>query len=221
MKYKYIIFDMDGTLLDTQAALLASIEKGLKEFDLKKSLTREELAASWSGDVLKMLVEFVNENSRTFLKYDDIIFKLTRYYNRELWEREVRPFPGIMEMLTYLKDKNVKLCVFSNSPKEMVEALTDCFFPEIFDMVIGLTEKIKKPDATILKKLFYRYQISQEDVLMVGDTMTDYYTSVNGNVDFLGVTWDCTPYVYQMIQEADKKKITLLNKPADLIEYIL
>ena len=218
MKYKYIIFDMDGTLLDTQAALLASIEKGLKEFELKEEYSKKDLEDNWGGDVLKQLIEFVKENSIRAVEREQIIWELTRHYNVEIWDAYVKPFPGITSMLQCLKEQGISLNVYSNSPETIAKPLIEYCFPNIFDYVIGLTDEIKKPDAEILKQLFAEHHVDQSQVLMVGDTMTDYLTAINGGIDFAGAIWDDSPQVWRMTSALNEK---MFKTPEGLTEAIL
>lgn len=219
MKYQYVIFDMDGTLLDTKKALMVSIEKGLEEFDLKKQYLGEELENNWGGDVLKQLVEFIDTNSQKHLERDQIIKKLTKHYTEETWNIFVKPFKGIREMLERLKMSGISLNVYSNSPDYIAKSLIEYFFPGIFDIVLGLTDQIKKPDADILKHLFVKYHLDPFKVLMVGDTMTDYVTALNGEIDFAGAAWDDSLQVKKMINHVmvERKFYT----PEQLTDYIL
>ena len=218
MAYKYIIFDMDGTLLDTREAIVSAIQKGMVNFSLKKEFNMDIFIDRWGGDILSKLIQFVEENSINFISREEITEELTRHYNRKIWDEYITPFSGIIEMLQSLKKAEIKLCVFSNSPERTVEQLIEYFFPEKFDMTIGLSNGVKKPDAAILEVLFKRYDINREQVLLVGDTLTDYLTAKNGKIDFCGVTWDDSPQVEELIKQKD---VQVCKTSEELQQYIL
>ncbi|MEG0911777.1 MAG: HAD-IA family hydrolase [Ruthenibacterium sp.] len=199
MNYQPIIFDMDGTLLDTTQGLMVAIQKGLSGFQLKKELKPEQFAAEWGGDLVAMLIDFVLEHSERVLTRQMVNNELLRHYDRAIWDAYVKPFDGVVSLLQALKAHNIPLWVFSNSPDTIASALIEHFFPNTFAHVIGLSAQVKKPDATAIRHLFAQQHINPAHALLVGDTLTDCQTAKNGGTSFAAAVWDKSPQVNLLI----------------------
>ena len=193
MKFKAIIFDLDGTLLDTLKDLALSVNAVLERkgypghpvdayryfvgdgIDLL--IERTFPAAAWSGNNLNLLVNEVKEE-----------------YSRR-WNDHTVPFPGVPEMLDSLEQKVVPKAIFSNKPHEFAlltveKLLKDWYF---FD-VIGIgPEMPRKPDPTGALQIAAKMKLNPAEIVYVGDTDTDMKTALAGGFYPAAVLWGFRP----------------------------
>ena len=193
MKFKAIIFDLDGTLLDTLKDLALSVNAVLERkgypghpvdayryfvgdgIDLL--IERTFPAAAWSGNNLNLLVNEVKEE-----------------YSRR-WNDHTLPFPGVPEMLDSLEQKVVPKAIFSNKPHEFAlltveKLLTDWYFFE----VIGIgPEMPRKPDPTGALQIAAKMKLNPAEIVYVGDTDTDMKTALAGGFYPAAVLWGFRP----------------------------
>ena len=215
--YGCCIFDLDGTLLNTIHALTYTTNQvlgrlGLAQVDeahmkvfvgngYKKQMERSLL---YAGD--KELKHF--EESLSI--YKEEFAKHCMY--------QVEPYEGIRQLLTWLKEKNVKIGVLTNKPHQRaVENIEAIFGKGYFDFIQGEQEGIpKKPDPTGLLAMIKSMGACPKDCLYFGDTNTDMETGRAGEVDTAGVLWG---FRSKEELEAFHPKY-LLNKPEELIRIL-
>ena len=195
---KYIIFDLDGTILDTLQDLTNAVNYGLKSFNLpEKDLDFVRLAI---GNGTKVLIKRCTpcdiseeERSKVFDVFKDYYFKH--------FTDNTKPYPGIYEMLLKLKEiNNLKLVVLSNKDDDLTKQLINKEFPRVFDIVQGsYIDKPRKPDPYLINKIFNENHINKTDCLYIGDTNVDKETATNG-----GVIYRLVNYGYRNKEELEK-----------------
>ena len=189
MKYKLVIFDLDGTLLDTLDDLGAAVNHAmqLRGFPLH---TRDEY--------MKMVGHGARDLMRQALpdghKDDDMIesaYNDFRAYYTDHIDVHTQPFPGIQDLMAALHHVGVKLGVASNKFQEGTEHLIKEFFPEIpFVAVLGGRPGFPlKPDPEIVNEVLRKAGIEKEDAVMIGDSDTDMETADNSGIDGIAVSW--------------------------------
>ena len=195
---KTIIFDLDGTILNTLEDLKNAVNYGLKSRNLpQKDLEFVRLAI---GNGTKVLIQKCTPcdicgNER------DIVFDNFRNYYFEHFTDSTKPYPGILEMLKKLKNEgNVKLAVVSNKDHDLTTQLIQKEFPKIFDIVQGsYIDKPRKPDPYLVRKILKENNLKREDCLYVGDTNIDKETATNSGLKYLLVN-----YGYRTKEELEK-----------------
>ena len=185
---KYIIFDLDGTILDTLKDLANAVNYGLKSFNLpEKDLDFVRLAI---GNGTKVLIKKCTpcdlseeERSKVFDVFKDYYFKH--------FTDNTKPYPGIFEMLLKLKElKNIRLVVLSNKDDDLTKQLINKEFPRVFDIIQGsYIDKPRKPDPYLISKIINENNIDKKDCLYVGDTNVDKETADNANLEYLLVNY--------------------------------
>ena len=195
---KYIIFDLDGTILDTLQDLTNAVNYGLKSFSLpEKDIDFVRLAI---GNGTKVLIKRCTpcdiseeERSKVFCIFKDYYFKH--------FTDNTKPYPGIFEMLLKLKETgNVKLVVLSNKDDDLTKQLINKEFPRVFDIIQGsYIDKPRKPNPYLIYKIFNENNINKSDCLYVGDTNVDKETADNAGIKYLLVN-----YGYRNKQELQK-----------------
>lgn len=190
---KLVIFDLDGTLLDTIADLAASTNYALQACGFP---THEVSAYRFfvGNGIMKLFERALPEEARSAEHIERIRALFIPYYNAHNADHS-RPYPGMAELLASLQEAGVQLAVASNKYQAATEELVAHFFPGIrFTKVLGQREGIPtKPDPGIVEEIVAVAGVEKADVLYVGDSNVDMQTARNGGVDACGVTWGFRP----------------------------
>ena len=183
--YKLVIFDLDGTLLNTIDDICDSLNIALKENSLKE-VTVEE-CKYMVGKWVKFLIEkAINGKLNLFDSVYDSYMK-----NYEILQKnKTRPYEGINELLSTLKLKNIKMAVLSNKPHlDTLRVVNHYFGDSIFDLVIGKKpENRPKPSIDGAIELINTLGV-HSDILYVGDTAVDMQTANDSGFTSVAVTW--------------------------------
>lgn len=191
--YKLIIFDLDGTLLDTIEDLANSVNHALKQFNFA---THEVNAYRlFIGNGVNKLLErslpdaHRNADCVSMLKHEFI----KHYYTHS--EVCTKPYTGIVSLLNQLYAEGYKLAIASNKIHPATVELAVRFFPNIqFSDVFGQREGFPvKPNPEILNEIIENAGVARTQVLYVGDSGVDVSTALNANVNFVGVLWGFRP----------------------------
>ena len=194
---KLILFDLDGTLLDTLEDLSAAVNHALELRGMPiltidayrgmvghgvRNLVQRALEASLA------VMPGINRTSDTLV--DSTLADFKDYYQAHI-DVHTRPYPGIPELLADLHARGIRLAVVSNKFQEGTEYLIGRFFPGIpFVSILGNRPGYPlKPDPEIVQEVLSRAGVSQEEAMLVGDSPTDMRTALNGGIDALAVTW--------------------------------
>ena len=212
---KLVIFDLDGTLLNTIKDLAVSTNYAL---EMNHFPTHEAEAYNFfvGNGIYKQIERALPENDRTIENIEKVRLKFIEYYNKHNADFSV-PYAGIQEMLERLQEKGVKLAVASNKYQAGTESLMAHFFPSIhFCAVLGQREGVAtKPDPTIVHEIMEIAQVSKEDTLYIGDSHVDMQTAINSDVDACGVRWGFRP---STIEPFHPKFVA--NVPMDIVDFV-
>ena len=198
---KLVLFDLDGTLLDTLEDLGAAVNhalalRGLPLHSVEeyrhmvghgvRSLVQQALEASLD-EPPGQAGDDATANDATV---DAALADFKAYYSAHIDER-TRPYPGIPELLNELNTKGIQLAVASNKFQAGTEYLVRRFFPDIpFVAILGdRPGSPLKPSPEIVREVLAAAGLAPEDALMVGDSPTDMRTAANGGIDALAVSW--------------------------------
>ena len=213
---KLVIFDLDGTLLDTIADLAESANYALKQLDYPTHPV-DAIRTFVGNGINKLLERALPAHEQTeenimrmrshFVPYYDI-------HNADL----STPYPGIVSLLEDLQAKGILIAVASNKYQEATVKLVKQYFPNIdFVEILGQREGINvKPDPSIVFDILKKADVSKEDVLYVGDSGVDMQTAINAGVDAVGVTWGFRPQA----ELESFRPMGLIDKAEDLLEFI-
>lgn len=187
--YKGIIFDLDGTLLNTIEDITDSLNKALKESSFNTYSSDEVKYFVGSGvytlieRALKKYPYTKDQFDKVKLDYMDTYFLLQR--------NKTKPYDNILELLEKLKKINFKIAVLSNKPhNDTMEVIKYYFGLEKFDLILGQRENIPiKPNPTSIFEILQTFKLDKKDVLYVGDSDVDMLTALNAELDSVGVTW--------------------------------
>lgn len=221
MTVKAVIFDLDGTLLNTLGDLTKAVNYSLEPYGIVKS---EAEVRRWIGKGVKNLVTRVLEDSLGTIsetELDKCFNRFIDYYQEHLNE-ESRPYDGIIEMLQWLKERDIYVGVISNKFHEGVVQLVDHFFCGLVDNASGLQEgDLPKPDPTNLLLMMSSFGVVLDECLYVGDSDVDFITAVRANIDNVIVAWGYeTKEKVRMLKKMSEDKLNGFTFVADDIESL-
>lgn len=190
---KLVIFDLDGTLLNTIADLAYSTNHALRSNGFPEHPLADYPFFVGNG-INKLFERALPEGEKTEANVGKIRQAFLPYYDTHNTDYTV-PYPGIPELLAQLQAGGCRLAVASNKYQRATEKLIACYFPSIrFAAVLGQREGIPvKPDPAILQTILETAGVAKEEVLYVGDSGVDMQTATNSGVTSVGVTWGFRP----------------------------
>ena len=211
---KLLIFDLDGTLLDTLGDLQNSVNFALskKNYPLR-SLEQIRLAI---GNGVSKLVERSIPNGANNPDYIETLEGFKHHYS-ENYKAITKPYDGVIETLKTLKN-NYLLAVCTNKVQDVAEELIHLFFGDIFDFIQGDMELVnKKPAPDMINRTVKSLGISKTDCLYIGDTEVDEQTAKNSQVEYVLVS-----YGYRTLDELKIKtpNARIVNDQKELIHFI-
>lgn len=189
MNPKLVIFDLDGTLLDTIDDLGAAVNHAmrLRGFPLH---TRDEYMRMVGHGARNLMRQALPEGHKDDDMVEAAYNDFKAYYTDHI-DIHTQPFPGIQDLMTTLHHEGVLLAVASNKFQEGTEHLIKEFFPDIpFVAVLGNRPDFPyKPSPEIVEEVLNKAGVQREEAVMVGDSDTDMETAANGGIEGIAVGW--------------------------------
>lgn len=214
MNYNTLIFDLDGTLLNSLDDLTDSVNHALEK--LNYPIRSKEEICSFVGNGIEKLIELSLPEKTTYDKFAECLFLFKIHYSKNL-KNKTKPYDGIIELLKYLKENEYKMAIVSNKFQYGVTELKDQYFSEYIKIAIGKSsERRKKPYPDALFKAINDLDSSKDMCLYIGDSEVDFKTARNANIDFAGVAWG---FRNKNILE-DLGSDYIINTPNDLISIL-
>ena len=213
---KLVIFDLDGTLLDTIADLAESANYALKQ--LGYPTHNVETIRTFVGNGINKLLERAlpahEQTAENVMRMRSHFVPYYDVHNADLSS----PYPGIVNLLEDLQAKGIQIAVASNKYQAATVKLVKQYFPDIdFVEILGQREGINvKPDPTIVFDILKKANVSREETLYVGDSGVDMQTAINAGVDAIGVTWGFRPRT----ELENFQPMGLIDKAEELLEFI-
>ena len=209
-----VIFDLDGTLVNTITDLGNACNHALQAFDLPTHSIAEYPFLVGNG-INKLIERALPEALRT----EEMISKVRRhfiaYYDVHSYDFSV-PYDGIMAVLQTLKKQpNTYLAVASNKYHEATQRIIDHFFPQVFDVVFGERPNVpRKPEPQIVENILDALpQNALEKIYFVGDSLVDIQTARNAKIPVISCTWGfCSAETIR-----DAKPDFVVDKPQELM----
>ncbi len=190
---KLVIFDLDGTLLNTIDDLGAAANYALEQCGFPTHQISSYPFFVGNG-VKRLLERVLPEDARTEALAEQMRMHFMQYYDSHNVDKTV-PYPGIVELLEQLASRGVKMAVASNKYQSAVEKLIAHYFPMVeWVAVEGQKEDVPvKPDPSIVFEILLKNPTPKAEVLYVGDSGVDMETARRACVESVGVTWGFRP----------------------------
>ncbi|MCR5184804.1 MAG: HAD-IA family hydrolase [Bacilli bacterium] len=208
---RLLIFDLDGTLINTLIDLNNAVNFALKKngFPLK-SVEHTRLAIG--NGVAKLVARSIPENESN-PKYEQTLKDFRDYYSIHNADNTL-PYDGVKEALFNLKSRNFILAVATNKISDVARVLIEEMYPGMFDFVQGdEPNMIVKPNPKMVTSLCERFHVLKDEALYVGDTEVDRQTAENSGVDYYLVT-----YGYRSKEEL--KKLCPTSRTIDSLQEL-
>ncbi len=215
MAYQAVLFDMDGTVLDTLDDLTNAVNASLTHFSLpavSSSLVRRSL-----GNGAKYLIDQCVPADTKEAERERILTWYKPWYDAHCLI-ETHPYPGILPMMERLKAQGLKLAIISNKPDSAVRELAAGFFPGLLETALGESESVRRkpsPDSVLAAAAQMGMNIT--DCVYVGDSEVDIQTARNAGMDCITVCWGFREP--EQLREAGA--VMLVSTPEELEERIL
>ncbi len=185
--YKTILFDMDGTVLDTLGDLTAAINHTMRSFG-EPEHTIDEVRSYVGNGPIKLLQRSIPAD-REVDDFDEQLACYKEYY--ALHDRDnTKPYDGIVELMSDMKAAAKNIGIVSNKHDSAVTELADHFFTGVYDVAIGNRPGAKtKPDPTVVYEAMERLGAEKATSVYVGDSDVDAATAEAAGIDCILVTW--------------------------------
>lgn len=187
MKYNTVIFDLDGTLLNT----LDDLRDSLNEILIRKGFDARNLeeVRRFVGNGVRNLVRLSVPESCSEDDVTVILDEFKEHYKHNM-QNKTRPYNGIMELLLDMNRFNYKIAIVSNKFDSAVKELANTYFGNLVPVAIGETSQIRrKPAPDSIFTAVRELGSDLEHTIMVGDSETDVRTAKNAGIPCIGVTW--------------------------------
>lgn len=191
--YKTLLFDMDGTVLDTLGDLTAAVNYTLRHFN-EPEHTEDEIRSFVGNGVRKLIARSVPDGFDNPSFEEQLSFYQAYYkeHDREL----TKPYDGIVELMKEAKEKGIKIGIVSNKQHPAVVDLSDHFFGDLVDVAVGNKPygKMKpKPDPDIVFTAMESLSADPSSTVYIGDSDVDAKTAENAGVPCILVSWGFRP----------------------------
>ena len=186
MKYKYIIWDLDGTLLNTIEDLHASVNFALQKYGQPLRTLKETTRNVGNG--IRLLISRSLEGGEENPLIEEVFAAFKAHY-KENCLNLTRPYDGITDLLQKLKAKGAKMAVVSNKIDFAVKDLRDRFFPWL-DVAMGEQSGVaRKPEPDMVFHAMDELGAVPEETVFIGDSEVDVLTAKNAGLDCIAVLW--------------------------------
>lgn len=185
--YPYVIFDLDGTLLNTIDDL-AGAGNHVCRLHGWPTHSVDAFKQMVGNGIPKLVERFAPEGTGASV-LEQALGEFMAWYGVHKAD-QTAPYPGMLQVVRRLKEAGVSVAVLSNKADEMAGPVVEGYYPGVFPMVQGALPGVPtKPDPTLLHRLMERMGASQEDTLFVGDSNVDIQTAKHGGLTSCGVLW--------------------------------
>lgn len=215
MEIEGVIFDLDGTLLDTIADLAHSVNNVLVYHGYQQHPVESYI--QFIGDGMEMLIQRAVGDSITNDELKKLVSELKEEYAVN-WNRTTKPYPGIPELLQELSHKKIRISVFSNKAHEFTVSMVTYFFPDIpFNVILGLQDSIpRKPDPSGALLIARTMRIEPGQIAMIGDSATDIAMAHSCGMYAVAVSWGYRPV--ELLKQHNPEAIA--HTPEEIVHII-
>lgn len=215
MGYKAVLFDMDGTLLDTLEDLRDSTNHVLRQMGYPERSLEE--MRRFVGNGAEMQIRRAVPEGTSEEKIMEVLTAYRAYY-QDHCQIKTRVYDGLLDMLSELKAKGIKLAVVSNKPDSAVQKLSREYFGDRMDFAVGPSDGVRcKPYPDMVEAALRALDAEKKDAVFVGDSEVDVQTGLNAGLPVIAVSWGFRPREVVIAAGAEK----IADNASELKQYIL
>ncbi|MDE5714516.1 MAG: HAD family hydrolase [Anaeroplasmataceae bacterium] len=209
MRYKMVLFDLDGTILNTIKDLWSSCNYALKQFGIE-NITLDQAKQYLGHGIKQLILKASNYDER----HQEILECFKKHYFLH-YNDFTSSYKGIEELLSYCLKQGYKLGVYTNKVEKIAVPLVLAHFKQ-FDFIYGETEQWpRKPDPTFILHLLENHHLDKKEVLYIGDSEVDYELAVNANIDCV-----CVSYGFREKKNLLKLTDRIVDSPLEILKYL-
>ncbi len=211
-----VIFDLDGTLLNTLDDLCDSTNYALKQFGYPERTLDE--VRHFVGNGVKKLIERAIPDGINNPDFEECLRVFKEHYAANMYNKTA-PYNGVPEMLKELRLKGIHTAVVSNKFDAAVKELCKKFFGDFVQVAIGENEEKgvrKKPAPDSVFKAMNELKVSIEEVIYAGDSETDVQTAKNAEIDCIGCAWGFRPK--EILEQEGARYI--IDAPQEILKIV-
>ena len=213
-RYKAVIFDLDGTLLDTLTDLAEGTNYALRINGFPER-TLDEIRR-FVGNGARKLIERAVPDGQVEAALEKVRQDFNVYYKIHCKDH-TGPYPGIMEMLQELVQQGYSLGVVSNKPDFAVQELIPEYFPDIFASISGERQGVaKKPAPDLIREAMKNLHADSSEAVYVGDSEVDLEAAANAGIPCISVAWGFKGRKFLEEQQAEM----IIEAPAEIQKYL-
>lgn len=211
---KTILFDLDGTLLDTLEDLTNSINYMLEKLGLEQKTV--PMVQSYVGNGIAKMIERALPTDISKTDFDKAIVYFKEHYSLHS-EDNTKEYQGITQMLKAVKNTGYKSGIVSNKFDAGVQVLAKQFFDNLIDFSIGDKPPLQpKPSSDLVEVAINELNADKATTIFVGDSDVDYHTAKNSNLPFVAVSWGFKGRKYF----EDLSHNYIIDKPQELLDLV-
>lgn len=211
---KAVIFDLDGTLLNTLDDLADAVNWALETYNQPKRTIAEVRA--FVGNGLRNLMNQAVPNGEKNPVFEDLFEEFREYYKSHC-NIKTAPYEGVLELMKELKTRGIKMAIVSNKIDSGVKELNEIHFAEYVEVAIGERVGIaRKPSPDSVNEALRILDVAKEDAIYVGDSGVDIQTAKNAGIGCVSVSWGFRDEAVLMEQGAS----IMIHQPLELLSYV-
>jgi phosphoglycolate phosphatase len=214
MRYKAVIFDMDGTVLDTLEDLRDAVNHTMRAYAMSERSLDE--VRRFVGNGVERLLELCVPDGKENPKFPQILADFKAYYTLHSNEK-THAYEGILPLMKELSAEGYGLAIVSNKLDAAVKELAEIYFEGVVQTAIGEKEGIaRKPAPDMVQEALRELHVSKEDAVYVGDSEVDLLTASNSGLDCITVLWGFRDRAFL----AEKGATRFAEKPEEIKRYL-
>ncbi len=216
MIYEAVVFDMDGTLLNTLTDIGKATNRVLAARNYPTHPLKDYQYFVGAG-IVRLMKCVLPEEAQTETMIKECIEEFTLDYKNS-WQENTKPYDGVVEMLNALSKLGLRLAILSNKPHDLTQfSVKEMLADWPFEMVLGQRDHIpRKPDPAGALEIAKKMDIPSAHILYLGDTGIDMETAVNAGMFPIGVLWGFRPRE-ELLQAGAK---VLIESPLELLDFL-
>lgn len=204
MKYKALIFDMDGTLLDTMSGIIKACNESFVDFGYDVKFTNQDgkyFIGAGAAEFAKRALARANIEGLDLLTFREVFLRNYSIYQKT----GTKPFDGLSELLNKLKENGYKIGICSNKPQDLLDEVTAQMYPDVkFDSIVGQRPGVPcKPEPMMFDIVKKDLNLANEEILYIGDSEYDFNFAKNSKVDCCIVTYGYGQYEKEFMKHVN------------------